>query len=199
MRTAAHRVTGTGTEVTAHTHDSVRNPTLDFPGAPPCPKDSTQTPQVHAWRCLGSELLSQVPHAPQPPISLSSHSSEALLRLLQPLPGARDVLGWLGTSTAHPATFWPPALLISPLCDVSCIFLGVFLSFFHPLYSHPPQITILMFWLLNIFIISRPFWTKMALLISEQTLNASTDMDKGLHTLTFWLLEAEAANDSAPK
>lgn len=139
------------------------------------------------------ELLSQVLHALQPPDLVQQPFLVALLRLLQPLPGARDVLGWLGTSTAHPSRFGPLGSPTVPSVMSAVFSLVSSCPSFTLCTPHPPQITIPMFWLLNIFIISRPFWTKMALLISEQTLNASTDMDKGLHTLTFWLLEAEAA------
>ena len=172
-------------------HGSVRNSTPIFQ-EPTVPLGLTVRPGFMRG-CLLPELLSQVLHALQPPDLVQQPLLVALLRLLQPLPGARNVLGWLATSTAHPLCSGPlgsppiPSVMSAAFSWVpSC-------PSFALCTPHPPQITIPMFWLLNIFIITFwTFWTKMALLISEQISNASPDVDKGLHTLIFWLLEAEA-------
>ena len=116
-------------------HGSVRNSTPIFQ-EPTVPLGLTVRPGFMRG-CLLPELLSQVLHALQPPDLVQQPLLVALLRLLQPLPGARNVLGWLATSTAHPLCSGPPGLPSDPLCDVSGIFLGAFLSFLRPLYSPP--------------------------------------------------------------
>lgn len=98
--TAACRVTGTRDSVT--TLVACLWCSSGFPGAPPCPAHGLTVCPGLVCRCLLPKLFRQVLHALQPPNLIEQPLLVALLRLLQPLPGARNVLGGWGQAQAHP-------------------------------------------------------------------------------------------------
>ena len=152
--------------------------------------------------CLLPELLSQVLHALQPPDLVQQPLLVALLCLLQPLLGARNVLGWLGTSTAHLLRLGPlgsPAITSVMSAASSLVSSRPSLTLCTP---HPPQITTHHPHVLaskHLHYHQAFLGLKTVLLISEQLPHAFPDVDKGLHTLILWLLEAEATRRLSPK
>ena len=105
-----------------------------FSRSPTVPPRTHRTPRFHAW--MPSAGTSQ-PGAPRAPAS-GSRSAATPHSPSPPAPAAArrpQCPGMVGDKHGTSVMFWPPGLPYDPLCDVSGIFLGAFLSFLRPLYS----------------------------------------------------------------